>query len=189
MNTGHRGSAVDEYWPDLVSLFCGIARRRVGNYEDVVSVTPFLWFDDNAEAAMNFYAATFAHSEIVTINRMDMPTTPGVDFIIGTIRIEDLTFSIMNGGPVFKLNESFSLAVSCQGQEEVDYYWTALVKGGEPSQCGWLKDQFGLSWQIIPTMLIELLSDPDPVKSARVRDAMLKMGKIECDKLQAAYDA
>lgn len=156
--------------------------------KDVVSVTPFLWFDDNAEAAMNFYAATFAHSEIVTINRMDMPTTPDVDFIIGTIRIEDLTFSIMNGGPAHQLSEAFSLVVTCEDQLEVDYYWLALGSGGEPGPCGWLKDQFGLSWQIIPTMLIELLSDPDPEKSSRVRDAMLKMSKIECDTLQAAYD-
>ena len=155
----------------------------------MVSVTPFLWFDNNAEAALNYYADVFANSEIVTVERMDMPNTPDVDFMIGTIRIENLTFTIMNGGPMFKLNESFSLAVSCQGQEEVDYYWTALVKGGEPSQCGWLKDQFGLSWQIIPTMLTDMLSDPDPEKAGRVRDAMMKMGKIECDKLQAAYDA
>jgi predicted 3-demethylubiquinone-9 3-methyltransferase (glyoxalase superfamily) len=156
---------------------------------DVVSVTPFLWFDDNAEAAMNFYAKTFAHSEIVTVNRMDMPTAPGVDFIIGTIRIEDLTFTIMNGGPAHQLTEAFSLVVTCEDQLEVDYYWLALGTGGEPGPCGWLKDQFGLSWQIIPTMLIELLSDPDPEKSGRVRDAMLIMSKIECDKLQAAYDA
>ncbi len=152
------------------------------------SVTPFLWFDDNAEEAMNYYTKVFANSEIVTVQRMDMPTVPDQNFVIGSIRIENLTFTIMNGGPMFKLNESFSLAVSCHGQEEVDYYWNALVDGGEPSQCGWLKDRFGLSWQIIPTMLTDMLSDPDPEKAGRVRDAMMQMHKIECDALQVAYD-
>jgi predicted 3-demethylubiquinone-9 3-methyltransferase (glyoxalase superfamily) len=95
----------------------------------------------------------------------------------------------MNGGPTFALTEAFSLVVSCRDQLEVDYYWSALVDGGEPGQCGWLKDRFGLSWQIIPTLLTELLSDPDPEKSGRVRDAMMVMSKIECDTLQAAYDS
>jgi predicted 3-demethylubiquinone-9 3-methyltransferase (glyoxalase superfamily) len=154
----------------------------------VASVSPFLWFDDDAEQALEFYAAVFANSEIVDVARMDVPTMPEGSFVIGTIRIENLTLLIMNGGPTFRLTEAFSLAVFCADQAEVDYYWSALGEDGEPSQCGWLKDRFGLSWQVIPTLLTELLSDPDPVKSGRVRDAMLAMTKIECDTLQAAYD-
>jgi predicted 3-demethylubiquinone-9 3-methyltransferase (glyoxalase superfamily) len=155
----------------------------------VVEVSPFLWFDDNAEPALEFYAGVFANSEIVDVTRMDVPSMPNGGFVIGTIRIENLTITIMNGGPTFSLNAAFSLVVACQDQAEVDYYWAALGDGGEPSQCGWLKDRFGLSWQVVPTLLTELLGDPDPEKAGRVRDAMMTMKKIECDKLQAAYDA
>ena len=116
----------------------------------MVSVAPFLWFDDDAEQALEFYAGVFTNSEIVDVTRMDVPTMPDGDFMIGTIRIENLTITIMNGGPTFTLNEAFSLVVSCEDQDEVDYYWTALREGGEPSQCGWLKDRFGLSWQVVP---------------------------------------
>ena len=154
----------------------------------MVSVAPFLWFNDNAEEALAYYTDVFANSEIVDVTRMDVPSMPNGDFLIGTIRIEDLTITIMNGGPSFTLNEAFSLAVSCEGQDEVDYYWNALVEGGTPSQCGWLKDRFGLSWQIVPTLLPQLLGDSDPIRAGRVRDAMLAMGKIECDVLQHAYD-
>jgi predicted 3-demethylubiquinone-9 3-methyltransferase (glyoxalase superfamily) len=155
----------------------------------VVTVAPFLWFDDDAEQALVFYASVFKNSEIVNVTRMDVPSMSNGGFIIGTIRIENLTITIMNGGPTFALTEAFSLVVSCRDQSEVDYYWSALVYGGEPGQCGWLKDRFGLSWQIIPTLLTEFLSDPDPEKSGRVRDAMMVMSKIECDTLQAAHDA
>jgi predicted 3-demethylubiquinone-9 3-methyltransferase (glyoxalase superfamily) len=154
----------------------------------VVSVAPFLWFNDNAEEALDFYAGIFANSEIVDVTRMEVASMPNGGFIIGTIRIEDLSITIMNGGPAFALTEAFSLVVSCEGQAEVDHYWDALVDGGTPSQCGWLKDRFGLSWQIVPTLLPKLLGDPDPIKAARARDAMLTMSKIECDVLQHAYD-
>jgi predicted 3-demethylubiquinone-9 3-methyltransferase (glyoxalase superfamily) len=154
----------------------------------MVDVSPFLWFNDNAEPALEFYAGVFANSEIVNVTRMDVPTMPNGGFLIGTIRIENLTISIMNGGPVFSLNEAFSLVVSCQDQAEVDYYWSSLGNGGEPGPCGWLKDKFGLSWQIIPTLLPELLGDADPQKAGRVRDAMMAMSKIDCGELQAAFD-
>ena len=154
----------------------------------MVEVSPFLWFDNDAVPALEFYASVFANSEVVSVTRMDVPTMPNGGFVIGTIRIENLTFTIMNGGPAFSLNEAFSLVVACKDQAEVDYYWSALGDGGEPSQCGWLKDRFGLSWQIVPTLLTELLGDPDPERAGRVRDAMLVMTKIECDKLQVAYD-
>lgn len=154
----------------------------------MVEVSPFLWFNDNAEQALEFYAGVFANSEIVNVTRMDVPTMPNGGFVIGTIRIENLTISIMNGGPTFSLNEAFSLVVSCQDQAEVDYYWSSFGDSGEPGPCGWLKDKFGLSWQIIPTLLTELLGDPDPEKAGRVRDAMMNMSKIECGELRAAYD-
>jgi len=155
----------------------------------MAEVSPFLWFDDDAEQALEFYAGVFANSEIVNVTRMDVPTMPNGGFVIGQIRIENLTISIMNGGPTFSLSEAFSLVVSCPDQAEVDYYWSALGSGGEPGPCGWLKDRFGLSWQIIPTLLPALLSGPDPERAGRVRDAMMMMRKIECDELQAAYDA
>jgi len=155
----------------------------------VVDLTPFLWFDDDAEQALEFYARVFANSEIVDVTRMDVPETPNGGFVIGTIRIENLTITIMNGGPTFRLNEAFSLAVSCQDQDEVDYYWSALGDGGEPGPCGWLKDRFGVSWQIIPTLLGELLGDTDQEKAGRVHEAMMAMSKIDCATLQAAYDA
>ena len=104
----------------------------------MVSLTPFLWFDDDAEQALDFYASVFADSEVVDVARMDVPTMPEGNFVIGTIRIENLTLMIMNGGPTFRLSEAFSLVVSCADQGEVDYYWSALGEGGEPSQCGWL---------------------------------------------------
>jgi predicted 3-demethylubiquinone-9 3-methyltransferase (glyoxalase superfamily) len=154
----------------------------------VVNVAPFLWFDDNAEEALEYYSKVFSNSEIIDVTRMDVPSMAKGHFVIGTIRIENLEFSIMNGGPAFRLNEAFSLVITCESQAEVDYYWSALAGGGEESQCGWLKDRFGLSWQVIPTLLMELLSDRDPVKSGRVRDAMLAMSKIESSALQAAYD-
>jgi predicted 3-demethylubiquinone-9 3-methyltransferase (glyoxalase superfamily) len=155
----------------------------------MVEVAPFLWFNDNAERAMEFYAGVFANSEIVHITRMEVPSMTNGGFVVGTIRLENLTFSIMDGGPSHTLNEAFSLVVSCQDQDDVDYFWSALGDGGEPGPCGWLKDRFGLSWQIVPNLLIELLSDPDPERAGRVRDAMMAMGKIECDALQAAFDA
>jgi predicted 3-demethylubiquinone-9 3-methyltransferase (glyoxalase superfamily) len=155
----------------------------------VVDVSPFLWFNDNAEQALEFYASVFANSEIVDVSRMESPSMPNGGFVIGRIRIENLTITILNGGPTFKLDEAFSLFVSCQDQDEVDYYWSALGNGGEFGPCGWLKDQFGVSWQIIPTLLAELMGDSDPTRAGRVHEAMMAMNKIECAVLQAAYDA
>jgi predicted 3-demethylubiquinone-9 3-methyltransferase (glyoxalase superfamily) len=155
----------------------------------VVDVAPFLWFNDNAEQALEFYASVFANSEIVDVTRIDAPEMSNGGFVIGTIRIENLRITILNGGPTFTLNEAFSLVVTCQNQDEVDYYWAALGDGGAFGPCGWLKDRFGVSWQIIPTLLGELMGDSDPEKAGRVHDAMMAMSKIECATLQAAYDA
>jgi len=148
----------------------------------------FLWFDDNAQEALAFYASVFENSAIVSVTSIDEPSMPSGGFVIGTIRIENLDITILNGGPMFTLNEAFSLFVSCETQDEVDYLWRALCDGGEPRQCGWLKDRFGVSWQIIPTLLQELMGDADPVRSGRVRDAMMTMSKIESDQLRAAYE-
>ena len=150
-------------------------------------LTPFLWFDDNAEEALAFYAGVFENSEIVSVTSNDEPSMPNGGFIIGTIRIENLEITILNGGPMFTLNEAFSLFVSCERKMRSTTLG-ALCDGGEPGRCGWLKDRFGVSWQIIPALLGELMGDADPQRSGRVRDAMMTMSKIESDQLRAAYE-
>ncbi|MFN8639670.1 MAG: VOC family protein [Dehalococcoidia bacterium] len=145
----------------------------------MLSITPFLWFDDQAAEAARFYTSIFPDSRILD------ETPMSVAFEVAGQRVMGL-----NGGPQFQLNEAFSMFVSCDGQEEVDHYWDALLEGGgEPSMCGWLKDRFGLSWQVIPSLLGQLLSDPDQGRANRVMQAMLGMRKIDCAGLQAAYDA
>ena len=145
-------------------------------------ITPFLWFDGNAEEAMNFYVSIFKNSKIVNLSRN------GDAVFSGTFQLEGQEFMALNGGPMFKFTEAISLFVSCKTQDEVDDLWEKLSAGGEESRCGWLKDKFGLSWQIIPTALGEMLGDPDPEKSQRVMQAMLQMGKIEIQKLKDARD-
>jgi predicted 3-demethylubiquinone-9 3-methyltransferase (glyoxalase superfamily) len=148
-------------------------------------VTPFLWFDDNLEQALDFYASVFADSSIVEVSRMgSAPTDP---VFSATFRIHDQEFRAINGGPHFRFTEAISLFVDCEDQAEVDYLWARLTDGGEPSQCGWLKDRFGLSWQIVPRRLIELLGVADPAAATRVRDAMLAMAKIDVAALEAAH--
>ena len=145
-------------------------------------ITPFLWFDGNAEEAMNFYVSIFKNSKIVNLSRN------GDTVFSGTFELDGQAFMALNGGPMFKFTEAISLFVSCKTQDEVDDLWEKLSAGGEKSQCGWLKDKFGLSWQIIPTALGEMLGDPDPEKSQRVMQAMLQMSKIEIQKLKDARD-
>jgi predicted 3-demethylubiquinone-9 3-methyltransferase (glyoxalase superfamily) len=154
----------------------------------VATLSPFLWFNDDAEEALAFYASVFENSEIVSVTSVNDSSLPGGGFVIGTIRIENLAITILNGGPMFALNEAFSLFVSCDTQDEVDYFWKALCDGGEASQCGWLKDRFGVSWQIIPVLLQELMGDPDPERAGRVRAAMMTMTKIDSDQLRVAYE-
>lgn len=154
----------------------------------MTEITPFLWFNDGAGDALDFYSQVFENSEVINVSRFDAPQMPGGGFIMGTLQIENLKIMVFNGGPAFAFNPAISLFVSCDDQEEVDYYWNALIEGGEPGQCGWLKDRFGLSWQIIPSLLGTLMSGPDPEGAGRVRDAMLQMTKIESAALQAAYD-
>jgi predicted 3-demethylubiquinone-9 3-methyltransferase (glyoxalase superfamily) len=145
-------------------------------------VTPFLWFDHEAEEAMNFYVSVFKNSKVVSVNRA------GGRVMTVNFELDGQPFIALNAGPHFKFNEAVSFFINCDSQEEVDMFWDRLSAGGEKSQCGWLKDRWGLSWQVVPKALTRLMSDPDPAKSRAVLDAMLKMKKIVIADLQQAYD-
>jgi predicted 3-demethylubiquinone-9 3-methyltransferase (glyoxalase superfamily) len=151
-------------------------------------IHPFLWFDNQAEDAMNFYVSIFKNSKVGKVVRYgEAGPGPKGSVMTATFELEGQPFTALNGGPHFKFNEAISFVVDCKSQAEVDELWEKLSAGGEPGQCGWLKDKFGLSWQIVPSVLMELLSDPDPEKSQRVMTAMLKMTKIEIATLKQAY--
>lgn len=151
-------------------------------------ITTFLWFNDQAEEAINLYVSIFKNSKIISMNRYGESETDGQGKVMtATFEIEGQEFMALNGGPHYQFTPAISLFVSCVTQEEVDELWNKLSAGGEESQCGWLKDKFGLSWQIIPTALGELMSDPNPVKAQRVMQAMLQMGKIDIAKLREAH--
>ena len=156
-------------------------------------ITPFLWFDHQAEEAAKFYTSIFKNSKVGRILRYDDAVAKAAGQPVGSVltielEIEGQKFVALNGGPQFKFNESISFVVNCDSQEEVDYFWEKLTAdGGEESACGWLKDKFGLSWQIVPTVLIDMLHDKDPEKSERAMKAMLQMQKIDIAKLKAAY--
>ena len=148
-------------------------------------ITPFLWFDNTVEDAMNFYASVFKNTKIISVQRQG----PNGPVFTATIEIEGQRLHMLNGGPMFKFTEAVSFFVDCEDQKEVDELWTKLTaNGGQESMCGWLKDKFGLSWQIIPKALMQYLRDPDPVKSKRAMDAMLQMKKIDVDSLRKAYE-
>ena len=151
-------------------------------------ITPFLWFDTQAEEAMHFYMSIFKNSKVNAISRYgEAGPGPAGSVLTCVFTLEGLQIMALNAGPMFKLTEAFSLLINCESQEEVDYYWNNLTKGGEESQCGWLKDKFGLSWQVIPTLLGEMLQDKDAAKAGKVMQAMLKMRKIDIAKLKEAY--
>jgi len=153
------------------------------------TITPFLWFDNQAEEAAKFYVSVFKNSKILSVSRFN-DAGPGQNEKVTVVEfvLDGQHVMALNGGPHFQLSEAFSFRVTCETQEEVDRLWETLSEGGEKSMCGWLKDRFGLSWQIAPTALIKLLGDPDPKKAKRVMEAMLKMGKIDISLLQQAYD-
>jgi predicted 3-demethylubiquinone-9 3-methyltransferase (glyoxalase superfamily) len=153
-------------------------------------ITPFLWFDTQAEEAAKFYTSVFPNSKIVTVARYG-EAGPGPKGSVMTVEFEldGQRMIALNGGPVFKFTEAISLSVDCETQEEVDHYWEKLSQGGEQAPCGWLKDKYGLSWQVNPTVLGELLSSPDAKKAKRVMEAMLKMKKIDIAALKAAAEA
>ncbi len=151
------------------------------------TITPFLWFDTQAEEAANFYVSIFKNSKVLGITRYG-EAGPGPKGTALTVQfeIEGQTFTALNGGPNFKFTEAVSFVVHCTNQEEVDYFWEKLLEGGKESQCGWLKDKYGLSWQIVPNILVELLQNPDPEKAKRVMQAMMKMIKIDIETLEQA---
>jgi predicted 3-demethylubiquinone-9 3-methyltransferase (glyoxalase superfamily) len=153
-------------------------------------ITTFLWFDSNAEEAMNFYVSIFKNSKVMRVARYgDAGPGPKGTVMAATFQLDGQEFQALNGGPKFKFTPAISLFVNCESQQEVDELWAKLLEGGgREDQCGWLQDRFGLSWQIIPTILGRMLSDKDPKKSQSVMKAMLQMKKIDSKKLQQAYD-
>jgi predicted 3-demethylubiquinone-9 3-methyltransferase (glyoxalase superfamily) len=151
-------------------------------------ITPFLWFENNAEEAINFYISIFKNSKILSLNRIENAGPGKQTIVTATFELDGQQFMALQAGPLFKFTEAISMYVDCETQEEVDYYWEKLTAGGSESQCGWLKDKFGLSWQIIPTALGQLMGDKDPAKSQRVMQAMLQMRKIDVAKLREAWE-
>ena len=159
------------------------------------TITPCLWFDDQAEAAARFYTAIFRHSKIVSISRYgevghEVHGKPAGTVMVVAFELEGQAFTALNGGPMFTFNEAISFQVYCETQADVDYYWEKLSAGGDATaqQCGWLKDQYGVSWQVVPHVLPEMLSDPDAAKSQRAMAAMLQMKKLDIAALTRAYE-
>lgn len=151
-------------------------------------ITPFLWFNNQAEEAAAFYTSVFKNAKVGNITRYgEAGPQPAGDVMTVSFEIEGMEFTALNGGPEFNFTEAISFAVSCASQEEVDDLWQKLTDGGEEGPCGWLKDRFGVSWQIVPTVVGELLSDPDPVKAQCVAEALYKMKKIDIQTLKQAY--
>jgi predicted 3-demethylubiquinone-9 3-methyltransferase (glyoxalase superfamily) len=156
-------------------------------------ITPFLWFEDQAEEAANFYVSIFENSRIVNVTRYNEASARAAGRRAGSVMtvafvLDGQEFTALNGGPIFKFSEATSFVVHCQSQKEVDHFWERLADGGQESQCGWLKDRFGVSWQVVPDAMIEMLQDQDAEKSERVMSAMLQMKKIDVDGLKKAYD-
>jgi len=158
-------------------------------------ITPFLWFDKNAEEAANFYTSIFKNSKVGSVTRYDEAGAKASGIPKGTamtvsFQLEGQGFTALNGGPHFKFTEAISFVVNCESQEEVDHYWDRLSEGGDEKaqQCGWLRDKYGVSWQIVPAALFKLLQDKDAEKSKRVMQALLQMKKIDIKKLQQAYE-
>ena len=156
-------------------------------------ITPFLWFDDNAEEAVKFYTSIFKNSKIGNVSRYDEKAAavsgrPKGSVMTASFELDGQQFVALNGGPQFKFTEAVSFVVNCENQEEVDYYWEKLTAGGQEVECGWLKDKFGLCWQVVPKILGELLQDKDPQKTGRVMQALLQMKKLDGNKLKQAYE-
>jgi len=159
------------------------------------SITPCLWFDSNAEEAVEFYTSIFKNSKIGNVSRYgeaghEIHGKPAGSVLTIEFELDGQQFTALNGGPIFKFNEAVSFQVDCETQQEVDYYWEKLSAGGDENaqQCGWLKDKFGLSWQIVPTVVGQMLRDKDAAKSERVMNALLQMKKLDIRRLQQAYE-
>jgi len=152
-------------------------------------ITPFLWYDNQAEEAANFYVSIFKNSKVKKVARYPEGSPAPVGSVMTVdFELDGQEFVGLNGGPNFKFTEAVSFVVNCETQEEVDYFWNRLLEGGTESQCGWLKDKYGLSWQVVPTILLELVKDKDPEKSKRVMQAMLQMKKIDIEALKRAAE-
>ena len=155
-------------------------------------ITPFLWFDHQAEEAAKFYTSIFKNSKIEATTYYDEESSKAAGRPKGSVltvdfQVEGQSFMALNGGPVFKFTEAVSFVVNCENQKEVDYFWEKLAAGGQEIECGWLKDKFGLSWQVVPTVMMEMLKDKDAQKSQRAMAAMLKMKKLDIAELERAY--
>jgi predicted 3-demethylubiquinone-9 3-methyltransferase (glyoxalase superfamily) len=156
--------------------------------QNMQKITPFLWFDNNAEEAINFYVSIFKNSRIVSMTRYgEAGPGPKGTVMTATFQVDGQEFVALNGGPQFTFSPAISFVVRCETQQEIDELWEKLSAGGAQSRCGWLQDKYGLSWQIVPPVLIEMLSDKDPEKSQRVMKAMLQMDKIDIGTLKQAY--
>ena len=160
----------------------------------IQKITPCLWFDDQAEEAVEFYIGIFGNSKIVQVARYgeagrEIHGKPAGTVMTVAFELEGQAFTALNGGPMFTFNEAISFQVNCETQAEVDHYWEKLSEGGDvkAQQCGWLKDKYGASWQVVPSVLVEMITDPDTAKSGRVMEAMLQMKKIDTDELKRAY--
>lgn len=158
-------------------------------------ITPCLWFDDQAEDAARFYTGIFKNSRIVSVTRYgeagrEIHGKPAGSVMVVAFELDGQPFTALNGGPQFKFNEAISFQVHCETQEEMEYYWEKLSEGGDEraQQCGWLKDKYGVSWQVFPTALLEMINDPASEKSQRATEAMLQMKKIDLEKIKRAYD-
>ncbi|MER5865205.1 VOC family protein [Kitasatospora sp. NPDC002040] len=150
--------------------------------------TTCLWFDDQAEEAAEYYLSVFRNSRLGRIGRYtEAGPGPAGSVLAVEFELNGQKFVGLNGGPLFKFNESVSFQIPCADQAEIDYYWSRLTEGGQESQCGWLKDRYGVSWQVVPTALIEMIADPDPEKARRTTEAMLRMGKFDLAALERAY--
>jgi len=153
-------------------------------------ITPCLWFDGNAEEAVEYYVSIFKNSKVLHVDRFsDVGPDPDAPVVFIEFQINGHPFQAINGRPEFSFTEAVSFSIACANQEEVDYYWDTLTREGEPSQCGWLKDKYGVSWQIVPTVLMELMRDADREKAGQVMRRMLQMTKLDIAELQAAYEA
>jgi predicted 3-demethylubiquinone-9 3-methyltransferase (glyoxalase superfamily) len=173
---------------------CAERDAFVEKRDEMKGITPNLWFDDQAEEAARYYVSVFPNSKLGDITHYDEASSRVAKRPVGSVltvafELDGQPFVALNGGPVFKFSEAVSFAVNCESQDEIDFYWDKLIgDGGQPSECGWLKDQFGLSWQISPVMLEKLLTNGDPVGVERMMAAMLKMKKLDIADLQRAYD-
>ncbi len=150
-------------------------------------ITPFLWFDSNAEEAMNFYVSVFKNAEVLSVSRYgEAGPGPAGSVMVASFRLEGQEFLVLNGGPKFRFTEAVSFLIDCASQEEIDHYWDRLSEGGEQGPCGWLKDRFGLSWQVVPSILGEMLQDQNRERANRVMQAMMQMTKMDIAKLEHA---